>query len=120
MQLYTENVYPTGSAGSSPSPQKKVVTKVTFDMIGVDVPSEQMLREIFEQFDSNHNGSIDRNEFKAFLMNSVENYGAPLTAAEVDRMFAKLDAGLPPNRRNKSDKLTFDQFSVLVLSRIAM
>lgn len=120
MTAFTEHIYPTGSAGSSPSPVKQKVTKVTFDMIGCDVPSEQMLREIFEQFDTNHNGFIERAEFKNFLMSSVENYGAPLSHSEVDRLMAKLDAGVPPNRRNKNMHLTFEQFSVLVLARIAM
>jgi hypothetical protein len=124
MAAYTEHQYPSGSPGSSPSPVKNRLVKVTFDLIGVDVPSEQMLRDMFNQFDSNHNGFIDRQEFKEFMMGNVENFGAPTTSAEIDRLFAKLNGGYPTRRRRvpgeNLDQLTFEQFSVIVLSRMAM
>jgi hypothetical protein len=119
---YHEHVYPHGSPGSSPNEAPKKVKKISIDHLGIDVPTEEMLRDLFNEFDSNHNGFIDRNEFREMLRGSFDNFGAPMEEKDIDRLFSRLDGGNPKAKgQGRGDgKLSFDEFCVLVLSRLGM
>lgn len=116
VQIYEES---TTQFGVSPSGPKKKIRKITLDHLCVDVPTDAMLREIFEVFDKDGNGYIDRNEFRHTFQENFDNFGAPMSDRDVERLFSKLDAGAAHGKPNDG-KLSFEEFSVLILSRYSM
>lgn len=113
---YTETV----SSGALTS--KKVHAKVTLNNIGVDTPTDDQLRELFTMFDADQNGFIDRAEFVNFMTNHFENFGAPMTSSDIDRLFSKLDGGDPKKKGQSAagdGKLSLEEFSVLILAKLA-
>eukprot|EP00658_Telonema_sp_P-2_P011749 TRINITY_DN14501_c0_g1_i1.p1 TRINITY_DN14501_c0_g1~~TRINITY_DN14501_c0_g1_i1.p1 ORF type:complete len:117 (-),score=26.67 TRINITY_DN14501_c0_g1_i1:174-524(-) len=72
--------------------------------------SDGQLRKEFKKYDSNNNGSLDRQEFKRAYMN-MEHYGLEPTQSEVDRLFSRYGGG---------DRVTFDEFCVIMLNRSKM
>lgn len=105
----------SGKSGSNNNNggERKKSAKVTLDWMRLETPSEEYLREIFSFFDTNHTGSISKKEFRNFMENSMENYGAPVDKRDLDRQFSKYD-------KNNNGELNFDEFSCLILSRLKM
>jgi hypothetical protein len=100
--------------GVSPSRDKsQKLRKFCLDHLCVDDPSDEMLKQMFDYFDENKTGSIDKAEFRKVYQVSFDNYGAPMDDRDVDRQFQKLDA-------NKNGTLCFDEFAILMLSRLKM
>lgn len=101
---------------------KTIDSKIYINTIGIDLPTDTELSAMFSIFDVNASGFIDRTEFANYMMNNFENYGVPMTQTDVNRLFAKLDGGNPnQNYLGKNDgKLSYAEFCVLILSRVAM
>jgi len=114
LQVYDE---PSSQFGTSPKGSARQragrMQKFTLDHVGVDVPNDEYLREMFEFFDPEKTGIINTAEFRQLFQSSFENYGAPLTNKDLDRLFSKLDRG-------KTGFLNYDEFCVLLLSRLKM
>ena len=89
------------------------VRKFTLDWMGMDAPSEKHMRELFDYFDTDHSGFLNKSEIRSVIAESFENYGAPVDDRDLDRTFAKFD-------KDRSGKITFDEFCVLILSRLKM
>jgi Ca2+-binding EF-hand superfamily protein len=64
-------------------------------------------------FDKDHSGQLDKKEMMAVFAQSFENYGAPIEQRDLDRIFAKFD-------KDRSGKINFDEFCVMMLSRLKM
>lgn len=109
-------------AAATPSPSKSPARKkkLCIDHLGVDTPSEAMLREMFDYFDSTGSGALDLKEFREIYRESFDNYGVPLTDRDVDRLFEKFDkvGAAPGSGANGDGKLRFPEFSVLILHRL--
>ena len=69
------------------------------DEILLDEQTIKAIKKIFEQFDLNKNGTIDKNE----LNNLCKNLGDPLTKAELDCALYELD-------KNNSGKIEWEEF----------
>ncbi len=112
LQSFDESstAFSTSSPGTARQ-RASTTKKFTIDHIGVDVPDDSVLREMFEYFDSDKSGSLDASEFKRLYTESFENYGAPATQKSIDRLFAKLD-------RDNSGRLSYEEFCILVLNRL--
>ncbi|KAH9580131.1 EF-hand domain [Trypanosoma melophagium] len=68
------------------------------------------LRVEFKKYANDNQDYIDRKKFiKAYL--AMEHYGLPLTEAEVDRIIC---------RYSKGEKITYDEFCVIMLQRARM
>lgn len=79
------------------------------DVSGVAISDAQLRRE-FAKYDPQGKGFLNRTEFqKAYL--SLEHYGLTPTQGEIDRLFSKYV---------KDDKVSFDAFCVLMLTRSRM
>jgi hypothetical protein len=118
--LYEENTVHQFGTTSQARPSR--IAKITIDHLALDVPSEQMLKEIFAIFDQDGKGYIDRDRFREVMKSSFDNFGAPMNDKDVDRLFMKLDAGDPKAQgKGKGDgKLCFEEFSVLILSKLKL
>ena len=114
MHVYSE---PAADFGVSPSPDKKRHLKITLDHLGVDVPSDEQLQELFNYFDKDGSGSIDLKEFREVFRDTFENFGAPMEDRDVDRLFAKFDNGKGKGAAGDG-RLHYQEFCVLVLNRL--
>jgi len=85
------------------------VSPIRNDVSGVAI-SEAQLRREFSKYDRNNNGFLDRTEFKKAYL-SLEHYGLVPTQSEIDRLFSKYC---------KNDRVSFDEFCVLMLTRSRM
>lgn len=112
LQVYEEpqSQFGTSPRGSARQKQAKL-QKFSLDHVGMDVPNDDYLREMFDYFDTDKSGSLDAAEFKHVYQNSLENFGAPLTDKDLSRTFARFD-------KDKSGRLSYDEFCVLMLSRL--
>jgi len=119
LNVYQENIYGFGTQMTQ-RPQR--IPKVVLDHLGMDVPSEQVLREIYQVFDDEGKGFIERDRFREVMKNSFDNFGAPMEDKDIDRLFRKLDAGdVKAQGNGKGDgKLSFDEFCVLILSKLKL
>ena len=116
MQMYAEKDGAESPGQGSAMDKQKTHMKFTFDHLGVDVPSDAMMKEIFDYFDKDGNGAISLNEFREIFSHSFDNFGAPMEERDVDRLFAKLDRGTGKGARGDG-KLHFDEFCILLLSK---
>ncbi len=107
MQVYYEKVKP----GETEQCARRA--KLAMDWMGVAVPTDAMLRQMFDHFDTDRSGLLDKNEMRAVVADSFENYGAPMTPKGLDRLFSKFD-------RDNSGKLNFDEFAMLILARMKL
>ena len=108
-----------GKGKDSQSPSKRG-NKFTINLQDMQTPDDEFLRGLFDQIDVNHNGTLDRQEFRDFIMNHYEDYGLPNSEKDIDRLFKKLDHGSPKKEEGKNDgKLSFEEFCVLILAKIA-
>ena len=114
LQVYeqADTEFGTSPGGSARGKLHKV-RKFCVDHLGVDTPSDEYLKELFAYFDQDGSGEIDKAEFRKVFCESFDNYGAPMTEKDADRYFVKLD-------KNNNGKLNFDEFAVLMLSRLKM
>ncbi|KAG5498839.1 hypothetical protein JKF63_03128 [Porcisia hertigi] len=69
---------------------------------------EDELRRQFNHYDVEHKGYLDREAFKKVYMN-MENYGLDPSPMEVDMRFSRYS--------NRSDKIFFNEFCILMLQR---
>ena len=69
----------------------------------------QELRLMFEKYDRDKQGTLDKNEFKK-LYRSLEDYGCPPSERQIDRLFNMYSG--------KDGKLSFDEFAILMLRRM--
>lgn len=76
-----------------------------------DAIYENELRELFSFYDTKHNGYLDRQEFKKVYTN-MEHYGLEPSSSQIDALFRRYSHG--------SDKLSFNEFCVLMLQRVRM
>ena len=114
LSVYEERDTPFGSSpGGSARTGVKRVQKFCVDHLCVDNPDDAVLKEMFDFFDTDKSGQLDKNEFKVIFAQSFDNYGAPMSDKDINRMFEKLD-------RDGSGKLSYDEFCVLMLSRLKM
>jgi Ca2+-binding EF-hand superfamily protein len=91
----------------------KRLERFCVDHIGVETPTDDVLKEMFDYFDKDNNGTLDKQEFKGIFALSFDNYGAPMSPKDVDRLFEKFD-------RDRSGRISYDEFAVLILSRLKM
>ncbi len=89
------------------------VRKFTLDWMGQESPSNEFLRELFDYFDKDKSGQLDKAEFREIFTNAFENYGVESTQADIDRIFSKVD-------RNKNGKISFDEFAMLICAKLRM
>eukprot|EP00455_Lapot_gusevi_P010081 TRINITY_DN14533_c0_g1_i4.p1 TRINITY_DN14533_c0_g1~~TRINITY_DN14533_c0_g1_i4.p1 ORF type:complete len:536 (-),score=81.79 TRINITY_DN14533_c0_g1_i4:79-1662(-) len=89
--------------------EQSVESPIRNDVSGVAISDAQLRRE-FGKYDRNGNGFLDRNEFKRAYL-SLENYGLVPSQAEIDRLFSKY---------GKNEKVYFDEFCLLMLTRSKM
>lgn len=109
-----EEDFGTNPSGTAQDPSKaKKIERFCIDHLGVDVPDDEVLKDMFDYFDKDGSGKLDKAEFKAIFAASFDNYGAPMTDKDVNRIFEKLD-------RDNSGTLSYDEFCVLMLSRLRM
>jgi Ca2+-binding EF-hand superfamily protein len=80
------------------------------DVTGVAVTHDQ-LWELFNQFDKDRTGYLDRSEFKK-VYRTFEDYGLPPTDKQIDNIFTKYS--------NNDERLTFDEFAIIMLQRSKM
>ena len=66
------------------------------------------LRELFDSYDTNHNGYLEFNEVKK-IYDSFENFGLPPTDAEITRDIRNY-------AKSADDRVSFDEFCCLILS----
>jgi Ca2+-binding EF-hand superfamily protein len=108
------HVYDESSAAFGVSKADSSRTKkIALDHLGVDVPTDEQLRELFNYFD-NGTGSLDIKEFRHVFQDSFENFGAPMEDRDVDRLFAKYVG----NGKANDGKMGYDEFCILVLNRL--
>lgn len=114
LQIYEEPVaaFGTHPAGSATHKAAKI-KKVCLDHIGMDAPSDEVLKELFDHFDVDHSGCLNKAEFREIYSHSFENYGAPMTEKDLDRTFEKLD-------KDRSGTLSYEEFCILILNRMKM
>jgi hypothetical protein len=107
------------------------VRKLTLDTLGVGEPTEEMLRAMFDEFDVSGDGLLDRAEFKAVVQGSFENYGAPMSDRDIERLFnstvrpsSRAGRSMSPaggqSKATETDKITFDQFCLIILARMRL
>ncbi|KAJ9462928.1 putative calmodulin-related protein [Diplonema papillatum] len=70
------------------------------------------LRATFTEYDVHRRGYLERSDFKKLYLN-MEWCGLQPTHREIDRLFAQFGGG-------DADRLTFDEFCVLMLHRVRM
>ena len=87
------------------------IRKFTLDWMGMDTPTDEYMRSIFDFFDHDKSGYLDKKEMITVFSESFDNYGAPVDPRDIDRLFAKVDI-------NKSGRITFDEFCVLLLNKL--
>eukprot|EP01065_Artemidia_motanka_P049675 TRINITY_DN829_c0_g2_i1.p1 TRINITY_DN829_c0_g2~~TRINITY_DN829_c0_g2_i1.p1 ORF type:complete len:277 (+),score=89.07 TRINITY_DN829_c0_g2_i1:59-889(+) len=92
-----------GYRQASPMSPSKALQGVS----GVIIDDED-LRELFATYDRDGTGFVSRSEFKMEYRN-FEDYGLPLTDKELDRIFSRFGGS--------DDKLSFEEFSILMLMR---
>lgn len=80
---------------------------------GVPVVDEE-LKMLFDTYDSDGSGFIDREEFKNEYR-SFENFGLEMTDKELDNLFDRYDF-----QGKKDGKLSFPEFAMLMLRRSKM
>ncbi|KAJ8300902.1 hypothetical protein KUTeg_022421 [Tegillarca granosa] len=68
--------------------------------------SDTDLKQIFEKFDKDGNGTISKTELKE----SLNEMGEEMTDGEVDEMFRKVDF-------NKNGRISFREFKTLIEDR---
>eukprot|EP00756_Hemistasia_phaeocysticola_P013666 Hpha_TRINITY_DN15293_c1_g6::TRINITY_DN15293_c1_g6_i1::g.67541::m.67541 len=71
--------------------------------------TEQRLQELFDQYDVDGSGYLERDEVKRLYLDQ-ENFGVEYTDAEIDAIIAKHEKG------RADGKISFDEFSTLFLS----
>jgi hypothetical protein len=121
IQVYEEPAAPFGAATPGSATKKAAhIRKITLDHSCVDVPSDAMLKDIFNYFDKDGSGAIDLKEFKSVFKDCFDNFGAPMEDRDVDRIFAKFDKGGKGGGIAGDGKLHYDEFAVLMLSRLRM
>ena len=115
LQMYDEgeHQFGTNELGGTGRHKAEKLKKFCLDHIGVDTPTDEYLRGFFTAFDVDHNGKIDKSEFRQIFCESFDNYGAPMTELDAERYFSKLD-------RDGSGMLSFDEFCILMLTRLKM
>ena len=74
-------------------------------------PHEDIINELWETYDKNHNSQIDREEFDKFMTDICKMIGRRLTPACYDRLFKKADT-------DHSGFLNKEQFAKLVRENI--
>ena len=87
-----------------------IKSPIVNDVSGVAISEEQLLVE-FRKYDRDGRGYLDRNEFKRAYL-AMENFGLEPSQQEIDRMFRKYGGG--------DDKVSFNEFCVLMLTRSRM
>jgi len=109
-----EEDFGTNPSGTAQDPEKiKRIEKFCLDHIGVETPDDSVLKEIFDYFDKDGSGHLDKAEFQGLYQASFDNYGAPMTDKDVARVFEKFD-------RDGNGWISYDEFCVLMLSRMKM
>eukprot|EP00759_Apiculatamorpha_spiralis_P034092 PhF_6_TR35175/c0_g1_i1/m.51242 len=103
-----QTINPDGTLSPRP-PSRKVGCGLEVSGVAVD---DESLRLLFQQYDTNGSGTIDREEFK-LKYKTFESYGVFPTDKEVERLFAKYD-------QNKDGTLGFEEFAMLMLHRFKM
>jgi Ca2+-binding EF-hand superfamily protein len=79
------------------------------DVSGVAISEKQLVRE-FSKYDKNGNGFLNRAEFKKAYL-SMEHFGVVPSHAQIDALF---------NKYGSDDRLSFNEFCVLMLHRSRM
>jgi Ca2+-binding EF-hand superfamily protein len=102
-------------AAATPAAQKAAIvhtikSPIANDVSGVAISEEQLAAE-FRKYDKLGRGYLDRAEFKKAYL-ALENYGLEPSQFEIDSMFHKYGGG--------SDRVTFDEFCILMLHRSRM
>ena len=94
--------------------------KICLDHMGLISLNEEQLTAIFNLFDPNSDGLISKEKFKPAYRDMFENYGAPVTDKDVERLFNKFDTqdAKGKNKRGGDGYLNFTEFSMLVMNRM--
>eukprot|EP00756_Hemistasia_phaeocysticola_P066198 Hpha_TRINITY_DN9068_c0_g1::TRINITY_DN9068_c0_g1_i1::g.141959::m.141959 len=101
------------AAGEEGRREKKLVS-------GFGVPGRQVLfnpdrmRALFDQFDTDKSGFISREEFKN-IWRTWETFGVDESDRELERVFSQFDS-----HSGEDDRLSFQEFSMLILQRLKM
>lgn len=125
MSVYSEREQDFGILDASPETRNTRHPRICFDLLehpggmGGSSPSDEQLREVFNFFDVDGNGYIDLKEFKAVFRDCFETYGAPMEDKDVERIFEKFDRSSITGKAHDG-KLQFDEFALLVLSRLKL
>lgn len=102
-QHFTPNRSAAGAVLEARSP-------IVNDVSGVPISEAQLWNE-FVKYDKDGSGWLDRNEFKKIYL-SMENFGLEPLPHEVDRLFSKYGGA--------DNKISFEEFSILMLHRARM
>eukprot|EP00760_Papus_ankaliazontas_P029303 PhM_4_TR4197/c0_g1_i1/m.82623 len=96
-----------------PSPTRTRNAPIVFpnDVSGCAVTHDQ-LWELFERYDVDDNGFLNRAEFKK-VYRTFEDYGLPPTDKEIDAVFSKYNS-------KGDEQLTFEEFAIIMLQRSKM
>ena len=107
----------TEAFGSSPSGSAregvKRIQKFCVDHLCVDTPDDSVLKDMFEFFDKDNSGALDKIEFQNLFRASFDNYGAPMSDKDIARIFEKFD-------RDRTNTISYEEFACLMLSRLKM
>jgi hypothetical protein len=103
-----QKVLPDGSMSPRP-PSRRIGCGMEISGAAVD---DESMRLLFNAYDTNGSGTIDREEFKRRYKN-FESFGMVKSDKEIDRLFSKYDT-------NRDGSLGFEEFAMLMLFRFKM
>ncbi|ORC90114.1 uncharacterized protein TM35_000091640 [Trypanosoma theileri] len=100
-------------------PAAAAPTRISFDMIGMKGMTEEMLRELYDAFDINQRGGVERGVMRELMRAGFSHYGAPCSERDVERLF---EHATPYRVRRQlkaedaDDLMAFNEFCVLFLA----
>ncbi|EAN92056.1 hypothetical protein C3747_96g58 [Trypanosoma cruzi] len=95
-------------------------TRISFDFIGVVGVSNEMLEELYDAFDVNRRGGVERSLMREMMKSGFSNYGAPCGDKDIDRLFERIVPYSVRRRKEEGnedeDLMSFNEFCALFLS----
>lgn len=95
------------------------LTRISFDLTGLSVVTDDMLRELYDVFDVRQRGGVERTVMREMMKSGFSNYGAPCSERDVDRLFERVTPFHLRRQRGSAadnDIMSFHEFCALFLS----